>query len=148
MFLINQAQAADFGGVIDHIRQILTRAGAQIIAMSKWDERRLAFEIRKQRRGIFILAYFSCTTTHLAQIERSCNLSDRLMRTMIVRADHLTLDEMQATDAAQALQDEAVLRARQAAEAAERGVPAGGGRDPEPAREAEREEVEAGVDED
>jgi small subunit ribosomal protein S6 len=147
MFLINQAQAADFGGVIDHIRQILTRAGAEIIAMSKWDERRLAFDIQKQRRGIFILTYFSCTTTHLVQIERSCNLSDRLMRTMIVRADHLTIDEMQATDAAQALKDEAVLRARQAAEAAERGVPAGA-REPDPAPEVEREEVEAGVEED
>jgi len=148
MFLISQAQAADFGGVVDHIRQILTRSGAEIVAMSKWDERRLAFEIAKQRRGIFILTYFTCPATHVAQIERLCNLSDRLLRTMIIKADHLTMDEMRNTDASQALQDEAVLRARQAAEAAERGGPAPAQDDePEPAPDDE-EEVGVAIDED
>lgn len=114
MFLFSQATAADLGGVIAHIREILDKAGAQIIAMKKWDERRLAYEIDKQKRGVYILVYFSCNARNLAQIERSCNLSEKILRQLIIRADHLTLDEMKAADAQKELEAEARLRAERA----------------------------------
>ena len=111
MFLFSQATAADFGGAIAHLREILDKAGAQVIAMKKWDERRLAYEIDKQKRGVYILTYFTVSAKNVAQIERSCNLSEKVLRHLITRADHLTLDEMKATDAQKELETEARLRA-------------------------------------
>lgn len=113
MFLIGQAAAADFGGAVDHVKQILAKAGAEIIAMKKWDERRLAYEIDKQKRGIYILTYFSCDTANLAQIERSCNLSEIVMRQLITKAEHLTVEEMKAADGQKELEIEAKMRASQ-----------------------------------
>ncbi|MDX2114472.1 MAG: 30S ribosomal protein S6 [Planctomycetota bacterium] len=138
MFLISQSAAADFGGAIEHIRSILGRAGAQIVAMRKWDERRLAYEIDKQKRGTYILAFFSADSSKLAQIERDCNLSETVMRTLITRADHLTLEEMQAADDQRGLEAEAALR-RSRAE-----TPAGGG-SAAPAAAAEPMAEPAGV---
>jgi len=120
MFLLSQAVAADLAGAVAHIREILDKAGAQIIAMKKWDERRLAYEIDKQKRGVYILVYFSCNARNIAQIERSCNLSERIMRHLILRADHLTLEEMQAADAQKELEAEARLRSERAAAPAAR----------------------------
>ena len=117
MFLIGQAAAANLPDVIDHIKDIFHRAGAELIAMKKWDERRLAFEIKKQKRGLYILTYFRAQNTALPGIERDVNLSERILRVMILRADHLTEDEMRAADARDVLEAEARLRARQAAEA-------------------------------
>ncbi|MFG0282823.1 MAG: 30S ribosomal protein S6 [Phycisphaerales bacterium JB039] len=116
MFLISQAVAADLAGAVEHINEILRRADAQLIAMSKWDERRLAFEIDKQKRGVFILTYFSAPATKVDGITRDCNLSERIMRLMLLRADHLTEDEMKATDARDALMTEAKMRAERAAQ--------------------------------
>src|SRR5215510_3312359 len=99
MFLLSQTVAADLSGAIAHIRESLERYNAQIIAMKKWDERRLAFEIDKQKRGVYILVYFSAPAKNMGQIERSFNLSEKVMRHLVIRADHLTLDEMKATDA-------------------------------------------------
>lgn len=110
MFLFGQAAAVDFGGCIDHLREIVTRHGGEFIAMRKWDERRLAYEIEKNKRGLYILAYFSCDAGKMTAIERDCNLSEKVLRSLVIRADHLTLEEMQAADASQALMDEAKLR--------------------------------------
>lgn len=110
MFLITQAQAADLTGVVDHIRDILKRAHAELISMKKWDERRLAYEIDKQKRGYYILAYFSCDPVNIPHMERDCNLSERILRTLILRADHLTLEEMQAAEGQKELETEAQLR--------------------------------------
>lgn len=111
MFLVSQAVATDLRAVIDHINEILARGHAEIIAMKKWDERRLAYEIRGQKRGLYLLVYFKAPGPDVAHIERDCNLSEKVLRTLILRADHLTEDQMRATDARKELETEAKLRA-------------------------------------
>jgi small subunit ribosomal protein S6 len=116
MFLIGQAAAADLTSVIEHLKEILSRGQAELIAMRKWDERRLAYEIKKQKRGLYILTYFKAPNTSITHIERDCNLSEKILRVMVLRADHLTMDEMLATDAREALDTEAKLRASRPAD--------------------------------
>lgn len=115
MFLLSQATAADFRGAIDHINEILARGHAQVIAMRKWDERRLAYEVQGQKRGVYILAYFKAAGIDIAHIERDCNLSDKVMRVMILRCDHMTPEQIQATDDRQGLDAEAKMRAERPA---------------------------------
>ena len=125
MFLFPQSAAADFAGVITHINEILDRADAEVIAMKKWDERRLAYDIKGNKRGLYILTYFKADRTKLAGIERDCNLSELLLRSLILRADHIPTEEIEASDERQALADEATLRKAEAeAEAAKQAAAA------------------------
>lgn len=114
MFLLAQSASMDFAGAVQHIRDILAKGEAEIIALSKWDERRFAFEIKRQKRGVYLLAYFRCATDQVVGIERSCALSETVLRSMVTSAEHLTMEEMQSTDAQQALADEAVMRQQEA----------------------------------
>ena len=52
MFLLSQAVAADLSSAIEHIKELIARANGEIIALRKWDERRLAYEIAGQKRGV------------------------------------------------------------------------------------------------
>jgi small subunit ribosomal protein S6 len=115
MFLISQAVAADLKGAVDHINEIIHRGHGKVIAMKKWDERRLAYEIRGQKRGLYILCYFSAPGEQLSHIERDCNLSEKILRTLILRADHLTAEQMQAMDDRKGLELEAKMRAERPA---------------------------------
>ncbi len=110
MFLLSQATAADLNGAIEHIREIISRGQGEIIAMRKWDERRLAYEIDGQKRGYYVLVYFKAEGPKLAHIERDCNLSEKIMRTLITRCDHLTLEQIQSADARKELELEAKMR--------------------------------------
>lgn len=116
MFLVTQQVATDFNGLIAHIRELFARAHAEVLALQKWDERRLAFEIDKQRRAIYILAYFQCDPESIAGLERDCNISERLLRVLITRADHMSEDQMRASDRSRDLELEARMRAERAAE--------------------------------
>jgi len=136
MFLVSQAAATDFKGVVDHIRSILEKQGGTILAMRKWDERRLAYEIDKQKRGLYILTYFSAPNLALGQIERNCNLSEQIMRVLLLRCDHLTVEEMVAADDSKGLETEAKLRASQPAMAMADTAPAAS---PEVADDADAE---------
>jgi len=120
MFLISQAEAANLNNALDHIREVLGRGDAEIVAMRKWDERRLAYEIDKQKRGVYLLAYLKAGGNSLATLDRELTLSELVMRHLITRADHLTEEQMQASDAREDLATEAKLRAEKAAKEAER----------------------------
>ncbi|MFI4893189.1 MAG: 30S ribosomal protein S6 [Phycisphaerales bacterium JB058] len=144
MFLISQAEATDFAGVIEHIDNLFERAGAEVVAMQKWDERRLAYEIDKQKRGVYILAYIKAPAENMQAFERDCNISERIMRAMFIRADHLTDEEMKAFDRRTDLASEAKERAERAAEREQAGVGSsvslGAPKAPEPEPKAEEAE--------
>lgn len=144
MFLLSQAVAADLSGAIEHIRGILDRSGATVVAMRKWDERRLAYEIDKQKRGFYLLVYFTGTGDIAGRIEAECNLSERIMRVLITTADHLTDEEIAHHDDRDTLFAEAKMRSERSPDAEEsRGTGARLGA-PEPERTPGEEEASAG----
>ncbi len=111
MFLFPQSAVADLQAAADHVTEILNRAGAEIISFKKWDERRLAYEVKGNKRGLYFLVYFKAKGAKVANIERDCSLSEKLLRAMVTRADHLPEDVMQAAEGRQQLADEIKLRA-------------------------------------
>jgi ribosomal protein S6 len=115
MFLVTQAAAAAFGECVEHINHLFERANATVIAMQKWDERRLSYEMDKQKRGVYILAYFTCPTDMVAHLERDAVISDKIMRLLVTTADHLTEEEIASHDDRKGLDTEAKLRAEQGA---------------------------------
>jgi small subunit ribosomal protein S6 len=138
MFVVSQAVAVDFQGVVDHVKEVIGKNGGTLIAMKKWDERRFAYEIDKQKRGLYILTYFSAPGSAMQAINRAADLSEKILRHLITRADHLTEDEMKAADGQKDLEVEAKLRAQRAAE----GFTEGGPETPVPAAAATAAEEE------
>lgn len=113
MILVTQTAAAAFGECLEHINHLFERADATVIAMKKWDERRLAYEMDKQKRGVYILAYFTCPTDMVAHLERDAVISDKIMRILVTTADHLSEEEIKALDDRKGLETEVKFRAEQ-----------------------------------
>jgi small subunit ribosomal protein S6 len=111
LFLFPQSANVDLKSAVEFLKDILGKQGAEIIALKKWGDRQLAFPIKKQKRGVYLLCYFNCPTDKVNTIDRALNLSEALLRHMIVRADHLSVDEMKASDGQLDLLIEANLRA-------------------------------------
>jgi small subunit ribosomal protein S6 len=96
MFLVDSAEAAtDWDGVTATIKNILEKAGSEIVSMRKWDERKLAYEIGGKGKGTYILCYFKAEGKRLRDIERDIQLSERIMRALILCAEHITTEDIE-----------------------------------------------------
>jgi small subunit ribosomal protein S6 len=96
MFLIDPALAAqDWDGINQTIKTILERAEAEIVSMRKWDERKLAYNIRGRSRGTYILCYFRAGGDKIWEIERDVRLSERIMRVLVLNAEHMTQEDVE-----------------------------------------------------
>jgi len=130
MFLVDSAEAtAKWSETITAVNTVMERAEAEVISLRKWDERRLIFEIAKCKRGTSILCYFKSDPSVISGIERDVQLSESLLRVLILRADQITEESMQAPTpamvketserkAAEETQRKAEERAQRKAEAA------------------------------
>jgi small subunit ribosomal protein S6 len=96
LFLVDSGEAAaDWQGINDHVKKILERGEAEIVKICKWDERPLAYPILGRKRGTYILVYFNAPSGKLASIERDAQLSERILRILILRGDHLTPEDIE-----------------------------------------------------
>ncbi len=127
LFLVDSGQAAaDWKQVTGAIETILSRSESEVISLRKWDDRRLAYEIEKKNRGTFILVYFDCDPGRISSMERDVQLSEKVVRVLILRTDRMTAEMMDKptpamveSAAAEARAAAAEARAAEAAAAAE-----------------------------
>lgn len=67
------------------VRNTIEKNGGNIVECVKWDDRRLAYEIKHQRKGVYILAHFEAPSPAIAKIEQSARLADNILRVLIVK---------------------------------------------------------------
>ncbi len=96
MFLADSALAGpDWDGVKNTIKKILEKAGAEIVTIKKWDDRKLAYEIRGKSRGTYILCYFRADGGKIKDIENAVKLSEHIMRVLILNAEKMTSEDIE-----------------------------------------------------
>ena len=110
MFLFPQNATANLQGAVDHLKDILEKSNATILTLRKWDDRRLAYEISGNKRGVYFLVYFTAPTSQLSDLERRCNQSEDILRMMVTKADHLSQEIIEANDGEEDLATEIKLR--------------------------------------
>lgn len=85
MFLLDSAQAVgDWEGTVGVVTSILERYGAKLALNGKWDERKLAYPIKKQKRGTYYLAYFEAPTDSIQKMRVDLLLKEEVLRFLIL----------------------------------------------------------------
>ena len=95
MFLVDTNIAADSEATKGMIQTIMDRAKTELIVSRLWDERRLAYDISKHKRATYILCYFRANGSAISRIERDVQLSEHLLRVLVLRADHISPEELE-----------------------------------------------------
>ena len=94
MFLLSAGHATDMDATLKLVRGIVEKHEGKVIVLKKWDERKLAYEIRGEKRGLYVIAFFTAPSASVAAITRDVELSDEVLRVMVTKADHLNAEEM------------------------------------------------------
>jgi small subunit ribosomal protein S6 len=97
MFLLGPS-GADAEKAVGIAKAMVEKHGGTLQVIKKWDERKLAFEIKKQKRGTYVIAFFTAPSTSITPLEREVKLSEEVLRVLITRAEHLNQDEMNAVE--------------------------------------------------
>ena len=100
MFLFDPTFGESVENCEGEIRRLLERAQGELLFSKKWDERRLAYKLKGRKRGVYWLTYFKAPTDRIAGLERDCQISETVLRILVLRADGVTPDMMERAVAA------------------------------------------------
>lgn len=95
MFLLDPAMASDWSAAEAEVKRVLDRAEAKVLGMKKWDERKLAYPIGRNKRGLYVLTFFEASPEKIGPLERDCTLSEKVLRVLVLRRDRLTPEKVE-----------------------------------------------------
>jgi small subunit ribosomal protein S6 len=85
MFLLSSVESKrDMEAATSHVTDLLKKHQAEPGTNYLWDERKLAYEIHQQKRGTYYLVYFKCPPENVAALRRDCELSEIIIRQLIL----------------------------------------------------------------
>jgi small subunit ribosomal protein S6 len=97
MFILDTTKVAgDVPAAEKQLTGILEKHNAQLLANRPWDERRFAYPIGNQKKGLYYLTYFRTAGKNLVGIEQDCALNEMILRMMILKIDPKWVDPLLA----------------------------------------------------
>ena len=100
MFLLdNQAVREDWKVAKGLVTETLEKHGARIQTARRWDERRLAYPVERRLRGTYLLTWFEAEPGALTGVRRDLDLSERVLRYLILNSEGIPEGEQELSDA-------------------------------------------------
>jgi small subunit ribosomal protein S6 len=98
------------------LKGLLTKHGGAIHSFEKFDDRRLAYEVNKIRRGAYYVSVFQMGPENVSAFKRDCNYSEQVLRHLLIQDDKM-FERLTEREGLKKLREE------EAAKAAAEGMP-------------------------
>ncbi len=97
LFLLDSNRyGRDPEGVSGGLNQMIEKPGGEILVSRLWEERRLAYPIRGQRKGTYWLIYARLDSSQLVDLKRQYRLSESVLRALPLKVDPRIVDTLVA----------------------------------------------------
>ena len=73
--------------VIDRTTRTIANGDGQIVKVSPWGRRRLAYPIGQHREGSYFIVLFDAPGQAVLELERGLNISEEVMRHLVTRVE-------------------------------------------------------------
>ena len=77
----------ELNSIIERYRAIVTAFKGTIIKVEKWGKRKLAYEIKKQSTGNYVLIDFAGKSAIIDELERNFKIDDKVLKFMTIMKD-------------------------------------------------------------
>ena len=77
----------DRNATIERVKEIITKHGGSIVNVDEWVKKKLAYEMRKMREGVYDFIQFSGDASVPGEVESRVRLMENVIRYLCVRQD-------------------------------------------------------------
>jgi len=73
--------------ITEKYKKVVEDQSGEVEGINRWEKRRLAYEVKGQREGIYVLMNFKSEAKAAAELDRLLKIGDDVLRHIIVRLD-------------------------------------------------------------
>ena len=88
MFIVEPTLSDDeIAAIQQRLTEVAERQGAEMKKIAPWERRRLAYEIKGRRDGIYMLANLRAEPAAIKEMERQLTVMEVVLRHIVIRLD-------------------------------------------------------------
>lgn len=81
IFIVHPDVAGDdLTATVEKFTKVLTDQGAEILKVDNWGTKTLAYTVKKQAKGTYILVIFDAPSTAIAEFERRMRIDEKVIK--------------------------------------------------------------------
>lgn len=88
--------ASQVSSLVDNLKQVITDQGGEVVRVDNWGLKNLAYRIKKNRKGHYVLLNIAAPAQAVAEYERIMRVNEDIIRYMTVKVDEFS--EVSADD--------------------------------------------------
>ena len=75
--------------IIDKVRSAIERGGGEIEWVENMGRKKLAYEVKKEKKGVYMLIHFKGKGNIVFDVERTCRLEETIIKFMTIKLNPL-----------------------------------------------------------
>ncbi len=87
---------AEISAIIEKVKEIIETQGGEVVSTDNWGKKKLAYEVKKERKGIYIVLHFKGPGDSIQELERHYRFSESIIKYMTLRIEAEALGKSQA----------------------------------------------------
>lgn len=87
IFIVKSLEEEATNNVIERFEKLIAANGGKIDKEDRWGKKRLAYEIKKEAEGFYVIFYVTCEPACVNECDRVMKITDEILKHMIVRSD-------------------------------------------------------------
>ncbi len=77
----------DTAALIDKMKGVAEKSGATLLKQENWGRKKLAYEVKRERKGTYVYFYFKAPGSVVGELERAYRLEDSIIKFLTVRLE-------------------------------------------------------------
>lgn len=87
MFIAKPLEETEVDPIVTFVSDLLTKNGCNIEKVDCWGKRHLAYPVKKQADGYYVLINFEAEPATIKEIDRVMKIRDEILKHLIVKID-------------------------------------------------------------
>jgi small subunit ribosomal protein S6 len=85
LFIIRSSVSdQETAALIEKMKAVAEKTGAQFIKSENWGKKKLAYEVKRERKGTYVYFYFRAPNVTVGELERSYRLEDSIIKFLTI----------------------------------------------------------------
>ena len=87
MFIVNVANDEVIQAAVKLVQDTITKIGGTVDKVDEWGRRHLAYEVKHQSEGYYVVVDFSADPSQIKELDRVIKIHEEIIRHIIVKLD-------------------------------------------------------------
>lgn len=87
MFIVNVADEEKIKAAVQLVQDTVKRIGGTVDKVDEWGKRTLAYEVKKQHEGYYVVVNFQADPAQITELDRIIKIREEIIRHIIIKLE-------------------------------------------------------------